>query len=282
MRRLVIALGLLGPVTGACAGDFDWPVLRGSSRYPVVSPAYARWQGFYGGGQMGYGNAHANFAQATQSLVAFSLRTTALENEQHPSQWQVLGAADTKTSSIGGFVGYNSQWEEVVLGMELNYNRSSFAVDAPNSPITRVTSAGGNAYVVTVSGSGSMRVTDFATARLRGGWVIGNFMPYVTGGIAVGRGAVARSATVSGIENPTTPPTPCNSSAAPPCTPFSFTESEAKSSAFIYGWALGAGVDFLVLPNVFLRGEVEYVTFIPISNITANVTTARVGVGIKF
>lgn len=282
MRRLVFAIALVGPITGAFADDFGLPALRGTSTYPIASPGYARWQGFYAGGQAGIGIAHADFSQATQSLVAFALRETALENQQHPSQWPVLGIADNKGSSIGGFVGYNSQWDDVVLGMELNYNRSGPSADAPNSPITRTTSAGGNAYIVTVSGSASLHITDMATARARAGWVIGNFLPYATIGFAVGRGDLARSATVSGTENPTTPPTPCNGSATPPCTPFSFTQSENKNSAFIYGWAVGGGIDYAILPNVFLRGEVEYVAFIPISGIGVTITTARAGAGIKF
>jgi opacity protein-like surface antigen len=282
MRRLVSVIALLGPITGAFAADFEYPTLRGTSAYPVTSPSYARWDGLYFGGQMGVGTAHADFSKATQSLVAFSLRETALENEQHPSQWPVLGVADSKGPSIGGFIGYNAQWDDVILGLELNYNRNSFSADAPNSPISRVTTAGGNTYLVNISGSGSLRISDMAIARARAGWVIGDFLPYATIGFAVGRASFMRSATVSGVENPTAPPTPCDGAASPPCTVFSFTQSDARNSAFVYGWAVGGGIDYALLPNVFLRGEIEYVAFTPLAGISSSLATARVGAGLKF
>ena len=40
-----------------------------------------------------------------------------------------------------------------------------------------------------------MRITDYGAARLRGGWVVGNFLPYATLGVAVGRANITRSAT---------------------------------------------------------------------------------------
>jgi hypothetical protein len=36
------------------------------------------------------------------------------------------------------------------------------------------------------------------------------------------------------------------------------------------------------MPNVFLRGEFEYVRFAPLSGIVASITTGRVGAGVKF
>jgi opacity protein-like surface antigen len=293
MRRLILAFALAGLATDAFAADQpEIPTLRGSdavvpvlqpaAAVPIAAPAFARWGGFYAGGQLGYSSVHMDFSQATKSLVAFSLRELALEAERHPSEWEVLGQTGTQGRSFGGFAGYNSQWDEVIVGMELNYSRASFSVSAPNSPLGRVTAAGGNVYLVAITGSGSMQITDLATIRARAGWVVGNFLPYVTAGVAVGQAAFARSATVSGIENPTRPPVPCDGSASPPCTIFSFTQSEAKTNAFIYGFAVSAGVDFMLMSNVFVRGEVEYIGLAPISRISGGISTGRVGVGFKF
>jgi outer membrane immunogenic protein len=276
MRRLLAALALMGFVSDAIAGEFEMPTLRGSTAYEetpfvVGTPSYQRWSGFYAGGEIGYGSAHVDFSKATQSLIAFQLRELALENQQHPSMWEILGQKDTASTSYGGFIGYNSQWDDVVLGVELNYSTANFLATAPNSPINRATSAGGNAYQVLISGAGTMNITDYGTARARAGYIMKNFMPYAFVGLAVGRADIRRSVTVSGVE-----------SAGGTSTPFSFTGSETKNGAWLTGWAAGGGIDVLIMPNVFLRGEYEYASFAGVSGIKASTSTARVGAGFKY
>jgi outer membrane immunogenic protein len=284
MRRLLVAVGLIASMSDALAGGFETPVLRGSDGYVPAAPApqLIKWSGFYAGGHAGYGFASMNFAGATREPIAHMLRELALENQQHPSQWQVLGKTDTGGASAGFFFGYNNRWEDVILGFELNYSRVSHRADAPVSPIARITSAGGNVYLVNLTGAASMHITDLATVRARAGVQVENFLPYAMIGVAAGRANLSRTATASGIENPTVPPIPCNASADPPCTPFSFTEGETKNGAFLFGWSLGGGLDMMVMPNVFLRAEAEYVAFSPVWEIKANITTVRLGAGIKF
>jgi outer membrane immunogenic protein len=280
MRRLLVALGLVASVSSASAQVYELPTLRGSDSFvPAATACCPRWGGFYAGIQLGYGVASMDFTTSTQELIAHSLRELALQNEVQPSTWQVLGKADTRGASYGGFVGYNVGWESLIVGFELNYNRTSFSAEAPISPITRVTAAGGNVYLLTLTGSASMHITEFATLRARAGVEIGNLLPYVMIGVAAGRADLRRSATASGQENPNPV---CPGPGPPPCTPFSFTESEIKNGAFIYGWSLGGGMDVMVLPNVFLRGEYEFVGFAPVWDISAVVQTARVGLGVKF
>jgi opacity protein-like surface antigen len=258
------------------------PTLRGSSPFVPAPPKYTRWAGFYFGGQVGRTSGEMNFAGATESLIAYLLRTTALENEQRPSEWGVLGRATNSGTSYGAFIGYNSQWEDVIIGFDLHYNRGQLSANAPVTPITRVVSADGNTYYVNLTGAASMRIIDHGSARLRTGWVMGNFLPYGTFGFAVGRADVARSAQVSGAENPPAgyPTVPCDPLAG--CTEFSFSASDSKNAAWIYGWSAGAGLDFLVMPNFFVRAEYEYLTIAKIQGIEARVHTGRVGAGIKF
>src|SRR5438874_1678529 len=139
MRGVLIALATIAFVQGAAAADYGGGFLRGSSAYELGNPQYFRWSGVYFGGQAAYSQASADFADATKSLVAFSLRNLALEAESRPSEWEVLGKGDVRAPSFGGFIGYNSQWDNVVLGLELNYNSGTFAtIDAPLTPIQRV------------------------------------------------------------------------------------------------------------------------------------------------
>jgi len=285
MRRLLVALGLVASMSDALAGGFELPILRGSDGYAAAAPPVIHWSGFYGGGQVGYGFASMDFATSTQDLVAHMLRQLTLENEVRVSTWQVLGKRETHSSSYGGFFGYNNRWEDVILGFEFNYSRTDFSADAPMTPISIRTSAGGNDYDVTLTGGASMRITDLATIRARAGIAVENFLPYAMIGVAAGRADLARSATVTGQQNPppaTDPPTPCGPPATPTCVPFSFTESQSKTGAFIFGWSFGGGLDVMVMPNVFLRAEYEYVAFSPVWEIKANINTVRFGAGIKF
>lgn len=274
MRRLLVAVALIASLSEALAGGPEVPVLRGSDGFVAPAPRAIRWSGFYAGGHVGYGYASMDFATSTQALVAHSLRELALEAESMPSTWQVLGKTNTHGGSGGGFFGYNNRWEDVVLGFEFNYSRVSYGSEAPLSPISRVTSAGGNIYLVNITGGASMQITDLATVRARAAVSVENFLPYFMIGVAAGRANIARTATVSGIETvPTEPPI---------VTPFSFTESEEKRGAFIFGWSIGGGLDAMVMPNVFLRAEYEFVAFSPLWGIKSNINTVRLGGGFKF
>jgi opacity protein-like surface antigen len=60
------------------------------------------------------------------------------------------------------------------------------------------------------------------------------------------------------------------------------TQSDSKGGAWGYGFALALGVDIAVSPNVFIRGEYEYVNFPSISDIGVSFNSARVAGGLKF
>lgn len=255
------------------------PTLRGTSPFIPATPTYTRWAGFYAGGQVARSSTEMNFAGATEDLIAYLLRTTALENEQRPSQWGVLGKEYPSGISYGVFVGYNVQFSDVIVGVDFHYNRSDFFATAPVTPITRAVTAGGNTYNVTVDGAASMHITDYGAARARAGWIVGNFLPYGTFGFAVGRANITRSANVFGEENPAVP---CGPPAVNTCVPFNFATSEVKNAHFIYGWSAGGGVDVLLMPNFFVRAEFEYMSFTEAQGIKADIGTARVGAGFKF
>lgn len=279
MRWVICALALLALAPPALADDFD--ILRGT--LPVGPATFTNWSGFYLGGQFGYGNANADFSNATQGLVGFSLRETTLENEQAPSQWPVLGTASSNSTGYGGFVGYNTQWQDVILGVEGNYTHTFFTTTSSPVPISRSVSAGGNTYDVTVNGAGSLDITDYASLRARAGWIVGNFLPYGFAGVVLGRGNYSVSSLVNGQENPSSPPVvPCDYTKAPTCVDFYYPNNTGQTGALLYGVSIGGGLEWALTQNIFLRGEFEYVQFAPVSNIVASIIGARVGVGLKF
>jgi hypothetical protein len=49
--------------TPAIVADLDLDILRGSQ--PVGPATFTRWSGFYAGGQIGFGDANADFSGAT-------------------------------------------------------------------------------------------------------------------------------------------------------------------------------------------------------------------------
>ena len=114
---LRIAIALCSLVVAASADRAraaDWP-LRGS-----MTPTYTRWDGYYAGGQFGQSYASADFSNGSKSQINFILANTELQ--PIVSTWTTLPKGTTGGQSFGGFFGYNVQWENVIMGGELNYN----------------------------------------------------------------------------------------------------------------------------------------------------------------
>lgn len=253
-----------------------------------ASPAhYQGWRGFYIGGMVGYSDANADFSKSTQTPIAYSLRETTLENEFSPSSWPVLGAADHSAAGFGGFVGYNTEYltsnAKIVLGVEADYEQASLSLLAPNSPISRVTPAdsSGDTYLINITGSGTITNLNYGTLRARAGGDFGNFLPYAFVGFALGRADVNISETTYGEQNPPAVG-PCSGASNPPCTPFSFTGTNGKNGEWLYGFSVGAGLDVALTPNLFLRGEYEYVQFQQVAGVSIDINTVRVGGGFRF
>jgi outer membrane immunogenic protein len=303
MRRVFCALMLLGLATPAAASDFDIPApsagpnvnappgaeadfgfLRGAQ---TVGPAtFTRWTGFYVGGDFGYNYTIADFSGATQPLLAYSLRQLLVEIDDLPSSWPVLGNANTGAIGYGAFLGYNTQWQDLLLGIEGNYTHTSLTAIASTSPIgfttpSRVVSVGSTGYDIAITGTGRLTLTDYGEARARAGLVLGNFLPYGFVGAVVGGGSYSVTTLADLLQSTLTPPFPCTPNGST-CQFFSFPNSAGQSMALYYGASFGAGLDWALTPNVFLRGEVEYVVFAPIAGITFSLVKTSVGAGFKF
>jgi outer membrane immunogenic protein len=272
---LAAALGLIGLLSPAFAADYELPRLRGSDTFVPAFPTYFSWQGFYAGGQLSHSSASANFSSATQPLIAFSLRNTTVLAQMNPDQWQVLGSRDTGAAGFGGFMGYNYQWDNAIIGVELNYTHASLDAVAPSFPLARRQTVSGLINDVSLDASGSVHISDFATTRGRFGWVIDNFMPYVTLGFAFGRADLALSTLVTVVESDPNPPNPVVAA-------FTFPNGQSKSGAYLYGYSGGAGLDFALTHNIFARAEYEYIQWYRFWQITSFMHNFRVGLGVKF
>jgi opacity protein-like surface antigen len=278
MRWVICVLLVLGFAPAALAADLD--ILRGSES--VGPAAFTNWSGVYIGGQASYSDLNADFSKATTPLVAQSLVELVLEEDDHPSQWPVLGKGNTDAFGYGGFVGYNSQWANLILGVEGNYTHSPATVIATESPILgRVVSAGGLGYSVNLLGTGSLTVDDYVSLRARAGYILNSFLPYGFVGFVVGDGDYSLTTQVYGQQTSASPAVlPCAPSAT--CVNYNFTNSAVKNGALLYGFSVGGGLDVALTQQFFLRGEFEFVQFLPVNNIVLSTMTGRAGVGVKF
>ena len=128
-----------------------------------------------------------------------------------------------------------------------------------------------------------MQVTDYGSLRARAGWAFSNFLPYGFAGVAVGRGSYSVTSLVFGQQSSASPPViPCDPADPTVCVNYSYSNSASKTNTLLYGYSVGGGVDVALSPNLFLRAEYEYIQFAPFGNITATISSARIGAGLKF
>jgi outer membrane immunogenic protein len=149
MKRLILAgLGALAVVTTmGSANAADMPPRQ--TEMPVKAPLYEppfSWTGFYIGINGGGGFGRSDFSAPFPT-----------------------GSFNTSGGLVGGTLGYNYQTGNIVLGAEGDIDWS----DIHGSAACAGTSC-------------ETRNNWLGTARGRLGYTFGNFMPYVTGGLAVG------------------------------------------------------------------------------------------------
>ncbi|MDD2175776.1 hypothetical protein N5916_11225, partial [Glaesserella parasuis] len=233
--------------------DFSNFALRGPVNTGVVN-----WQGYYVGGQAGYGSADMNFSGSNQSLIAKALGPNNILQDVVSSVGEANGKVSVRQTTFGGFAGYNGQWEDVVLGVEANYMHGKFSaasIAAP-VPLTYVTPfADGLYHTVGLVSSRSVSITDMGTVRARAGYVVGNFLPYVFGGVSIGRADISSNVTITDRSAATF----ADSSSAPLVT---YAANDSTSGKMLYGYTAGLGTEIMLAGNLFGRLEWEYLRFV--------------------
>jgi opacity protein-like surface antigen len=291
MRRFLFAAIAVGVASGAQAADMpELPVLRGS-----FSPTTS-WDGWYAGGTASYNSAADDFSGSLTGLTNFIFRDSVLEAPT--SGLSALGKATTQGTGFGAFVGRNWQWDDVVLGVEANYHYTSKLSASTSSslgPLLFTNPPGENpppgfsdTYSVTLAGAASATLQDMLTFRGRAGWVWNDFMPYMFGGLAVGRMDVTRTVTSTVEKQVNQTVTTAGGGTTVIIGPFvpvpsvSLTMSQGRSNNFVPGWTAGMGFEYRLYAGLFARAEYEHIGFAPVENVNVTVNTARVGLGYKF
>jgi len=192
-----------------------------------------------------------------------------------------FGKLSRRSSGGGAFAGYNSQWDDVVIGLEASYLHGGFG---GSSTVTATRSSlplsDGYYHQVTTTQQAAISITDMATFRARAGYAYGCFLPYLFGGFALGNADIARTATVLDVTTPG-PQNPPARPASPPAQPPTFgSAAEAQHNHLIYGYSAGLGVDIMLYHGLFARAEWEYVRFT--TSVDTSINTVRLGLGYKF
>ena len=274
MRRFLLAAVMMGAASCAQAADMpDLPILRGSY-VDGLTTSRVNWQGFYVGGQGGYGSSDEKFAGSNASMLATLLDHNVIQQMQ-VSQWNLgLAGQSARSSAYGAFAGYNWQWDDVVVGLEASYVHGSFggASRATKELVSGLALSDTFFHDVAVNSSASISISDMATFRARAAYAWGCFLPYMFGGFALGKADIARSVTIhdavsATINGPFTPLATLNA-------------TDAVHNHLIYGYTAGLGFDVNLVGGLFMRAEWEYVRFT--SQVDTNINTVRAGLGYKF
>jgi outer membrane immunogenic protein len=251
MRRILLAAIMFGAASGAQAADM--PFLRGSFTDGLTSQK-AFWQGYYVGGQLSYGSS----ASKLPGNINTDMQSTFGPPDDVSYLWRPLGQAHSLNRGYGAFAGYNSQWEDVVVGVEANYLHGGFRAYSDSTgyrlnPDLTIQSITHSAAVI--------KMSDFGSLRLRAGYIMGCFLPYAYVGAGFGSQTIERSVSV----------------APDPVLPAWTADTRTK---LVYGYSAGAGLDVMLVGGLFTRIEYEYQRVT--STIETNINTVRLGVGYKF
>jgi opacity protein-like surface antigen len=274
---------MFGAASGVHAADMP-DFLRGT--LPATSAPTRNWDGWYVGGQAGESWSNTDYRNTASTQTNDLFRNTELEGPA--SALNVFGKVNGQSAAYGGFVGRNWQFDDVVLGVEANYNYLSSLATSTSGSIGPIQVAEPNLILpagdtavdgVTLNGRTALRLKDEVTFRGRAGWAFCDFMPYMFGGLAVGRMDV--TSTVSSSVNRTIYDAGGGSTTFP-LPQFALTSTIAKTNAFVAGWTAGLGFDYMLWGNVFLRGEWQYTQFMSIQNTSVTENSVHAGIGYKF
>jgi opacity protein-like surface antigen len=271
---LALAAVLGAPPGIARAADVGESFLRGAFAPPTETTEfkpYNNWDGPYIGVTIGQSFMQSDMSDNVSGMVRHLLRTTAIENEGGVSSWPSLNGSDSG-HVVGGFVGYN--WQQpsgLVLGIEGAYQMAvddleAFAKDSIARSFS--TNSGATSNDVSMVSRGRFAIKDYATVRGRVGYAFEQFLPYASLGVSVARVSYRTSVRIDARQN------------SGPI--FTFTDTSQNDNAVAYGANLARGVDVTLLPNLFLRGEWEYIAFAKLNGIRADMNTFRFCLGLKF
>ncbi|KMO10819.1 outer membrane protein [Methylobacterium platani] len=298
---ILVGLGLGAPVA-AQAADLDFGVLRGGDYEPAAAPSLDTWEGIYVGGHGGWSSASFGFGDVFRDPVAQALRATAIEATLGAST--LMHARDVRRdgASFGAFAGVNYQFDDTIVGVELDYTHLGLTGRSSDAIGRFATDSRGYLVGANLTGDAATQIQDYATIRARFGYSTGGFMPFVTGGFAIGRAQIAQTVAVQGYEYDQTTYRANQALGDPSQRVYvnnsgyaTFLQNDPGNSMLaapdvtrrtkekiVGGIAAGAGIEYAITPNLILRAEYQYVLFNDFDGHKMNLNTVRGGAAVKF
>jgi outer membrane immunogenic protein len=280
----VAAIALASAFAGALpAGAADYPVLRGTSSpslppAPMIKEDAAPWDGFYIGGFAGTSSVTFDPKTGAADLASSSVLVRNTELTQLTQTLQP-GPFSARGVGYGGFLGYNMQFGEALIGFEADYTAIRKGGSNSVATIGRIRDIGSQRIGLDFSGSSEAKLNDLVTLRMRAGYVMGTVMPYLTGGLALGYGEVTNRADLTREIAPILSVNPTVVGAFGP--PVSDSLIEKRTNAFMMGFSGGAGVEAMY-GGLLVRAEYLFSRLQSQGGVVVDVNQARVGAGVKF
>lgn len=272
----VAPLIVLGSARGAAAADFFGSALRGSIA-PPQAVNNAPWDGVYFGGSAAYSSGDFKPRTSGYSAIAQQLTNDSSLTSSVDLASQLAGRnTSTNEGAYGGFIGYNTTWEDVVLGVEADYQNTSLKYGGTVNVGSQIVDSSGVNHSYSGSSTVGGKITDILTLRGRAGYAYGDALPYVTLGIGVIHGTATARATLRDQGFDTNSPATI--------VPFdvTYTGGYSNRDKWAVGVAVGAGVDYLLTSSIFVRAEYQYMRFNSFDGTEVNLNNAKVGLAAKF
>jgi outer membrane immunogenic protein len=282
----VAALAVCGALPVFAA---DYPVLRGTSSPslpppPVIHDEPASFDGFYIGGLAGYNS--INFdpgSSGRDQLRNSTLFLNTYYESQGASSNLILPQFSSRGMGFGAFIGYNAQFGEAVVGIEADYMYLNRRGSSSGPVVGRLyeNSSTTEQASVTLSGTAAARINDLFTIRGRAGYAMGNIMPYVTAGLALGYGEVSTGTNATVILQQIVQDSPRILGPSGNAVGSPSNIMNRRKNAFMAGFTVGTGVE-AVFGGLILRGEYLFSRVHAQGGTVIDVNQGRVGAGVKF
>jgi len=232
MKRLLLASMALLALTGAqaaMAADMPPGVV-----YPALPPQPFTFTGFHVGGTVGGALGSSKYTE-TPSGTFVTLPPVVISNIA------AVGTSSTAPRGVigGAELGYDWQVGHFVLGFETDFSGWDMSSSAGVRGVGTPGSKKPGPKATTFSSAISTKSNWLFTARPRAGFVNGNMLLYLTGGLAVSSIDFSQSILLGG-----TGPTLAGSSAS--------TQA---------GWTAGGGIEYALSWNWMIKAEYLYVRF---------------------